>query len=126
MFNTSEIKHVVKGWGSESWLHNDAKYCGKILSFDEGKQCSLHYHKLKYETFYLESGMLLCRFFPLEMLAEEMQNQNPIWELMLPGDTKEVEPGLVHQMKAVSGPARLLEFSTEHFDADSYRIVKGD
>ena len=41
------MKIVEKGWGRETWLHNDEKYCGKILFFNAGKKCSLHYHKLK-------------------------------------------------------------------------------
>ena len=41
-----------KGWGYENWLVNTELYCGKILHFNHGKQCSLHYHKIKDETFY--------------------------------------------------------------------------
>jgi quercetin dioxygenase-like cupin family protein len=36
-----------------------------------------------------------------------------------------VYPGLRHQMLALED-SELLEFSTEHFDADSYRVKKGD
>ena len=48
-----------KGWGHEKWIVNTDKYCGKILFFEEGKQCSWHYHKLKDETFYVQSGEIL-------------------------------------------------------------------
>jgi hypothetical protein len=45
------VHFVKKGWGSELWLVNGDLYCGKILRFNKGKKCSLHYHKLKTETF---------------------------------------------------------------------------
>ena len=51
-----------KGWGHEKWIVNTDKYCGKILFFEEGKQCSWHYHKLKDETFYVQSGEILLRY----------------------------------------------------------------
>ena len=47
-----------KGWGHEKWIINNNLYCGKLLSFDKGKKCSFHYHKIKTETFYLQSGLV--------------------------------------------------------------------
>ena len=38
------------------WIHNSEEYCGKLLFFNQGKRCSWHYHKLKDEVFYLQSG----------------------------------------------------------------------
>src|SRR3954469_6669264 len=51
-----DVKIVPKGWGEERWLHNDELYCGKILIVNEGKRCSLRYHQLKTETFYIQQG----------------------------------------------------------------------
>tara|TARA_R110002074_G_scaffold296109_1_gene467655 strand:- start:292 stop:480 length:189 start_codon:yes stop_codon:yes gene_type:complete len=42
-----------------------------------------------------------------------------------PGMNFYVYPGLRHQMIALED-SELFEFSTEHFDSDSYRIIKGD
>ena len=42
-----------------------------------------------------------------------------------PGDNFHVYTGLRHQMIATED-SELFEFSTQHFDEDSYRIVKGD
>jgi hypothetical protein len=42
-----------------------------------------------------------------------------------PGMNFYVYPGLRHQMEALEN-SELFEFSTEHFDNDSYRITKGD
>ena len=47
-------------------------------------------------------------------------------ELVLnPGENFYIYTGLRHQMIALED-SELFEFSTQHFDEDSYRIVKGD
>jgi quercetin dioxygenase-like cupin family protein len=107
---------VEKGWGYELWIHNDEKYCGKLLFFKSGKKCSLHYHKLKHETFYLQSGKLKCTFIDGDMTETVV---------MSPGDVKEIHRGLIHQMEALED-STMFEFSTQHFEEDSYRIQKGD
>tara|TARA_Y100000592_G_scaffold15326_2_gene22360 strand:- start:9210 stop:9581 length:372 start_codon:yes stop_codon:yes gene_type:complete len=117
--NNNLTKTVQKGWGHELWIHNDEKYCGKLLFLKKGKKCSLHYHKLKTETFYIQQGVLDCTFY---MLDEPEQKVNIV---LKEGDVKEIPPGLVHQMRAVEDTV-LFEFSTQHFDSDSYRIEKGD
>jgi quercetin dioxygenase-like cupin family protein len=107
-----------KGWGYELWIHNDEKYCGKLLFFKEGKRCSLHYHKKKHETFYLQSGKMLLRYSPEK---EGMIKKT----ILTPGDVFEIPPRLAHQMIALED-SELFEFSTQHFESDSYRIEKGD
>ena len=57
-----KIKHVDKGWGYEKWIVNKEEYCGKLLFFNSGKRCSWHYHKLKDEVFYLQSGKLMVYY----------------------------------------------------------------
>jgi len=109
------VKVVSKGWGSEIWIANGEKYCGKILKIDRGKSCSLHYHKLKTETFFLRAGRLRVRL--LESLGAEITELD-----MNPGDCMDVHPGLLHQMEALED-AELFEFSTQHFDSDSHRIA---
>jgi len=42
-----------------------------------------------------------------------------------PGECMDIPPGLVHQMQALED-AELYEFSTQHFNIDSYRLIKGD
>ena len=113
------ISLVNKGWGYEKWIVNKPEYCGKLLFFEEGKKCSFHYHKLKDETFYLQSGELIVRYSDGDDLekAEEIT--------LMKGDSFYVYSGRRHQMEALSD-SELFEFSTQHFDEDSYRIVKGD
>tara|TARA_R110000824_G_scaffold400848_1_gene609539 strand:+ start:504 stop:851 length:348 start_codon:yes stop_codon:yes gene_type:complete len=108
-----------KGWGYELWIHNDEKYCGKVLFFETGKKCSYHYHKLKHETFYLQTGKLILRYGMGDSLDDACTT------LLTPGDSFEIIPGLRHQMEALED-SELMEFSTQHFESDSYRIQKGD
>lgn len=108
-----------KGWGHEVWIVNNGLYCGKILHFKKDKRCSFHYHKLKNEHFYVLSGLftLLTSQEDDITLAEE--------NFLMEGDIVEIPVGLRHQMIArLDG--ELMEISTEHFESDSYRIVKGD
>ena len=113
------IKFVKKGWGYEKWIVNKDLYCGKLLFFNAGKKCSWHYHINKDEVFYLQSGRMIVRYSDSDELSEAE-------ELMLePGMNFYIYPGLRHQMEAIED-SELYEFSTEHFDEDSYRIIKGD
>ncbi len=113
------IKFVKKGWGYEKWIVNKDLYCGKLLFFNAGKKCSWHFHVKKDEVFYLQSGRMIVRYSDSDDLSEAE-------ELMLePGMNFYIYPGLRHQMEAIEN-SELYEFSTEHFDEDSYRIVKGD
>jgi quercetin dioxygenase-like cupin family protein len=111
--------HVDKGWGWERWIVNKEEYCGKLLFFEEGKRCSFHYHKIKDEVFYLQSGKMLIKF------SEDDDLENAEELLLNAGDKFHVYIGLRHQMIALED-SELFEFSTQHFDEDSYRIVKGD
>ena len=60
--STQEIKFVSKGWGFEKWIVNCEEYCGKLLYFVKGKKCSWHYHKLKDEVFYVQSGKIIVYY----------------------------------------------------------------
>ncbi|MGO9601897.1 MAG: cupin domain-containing protein [Candidatus Binataceae bacterium] len=108
-----------KGWGREVWIANNDRYCGKILEIKQGKRCSLHYHQVKTETFYLRAGRLKVRI-------KESADSDTIEEFVLnPGDCMDIPIGLVHQMEALED-AELYEFSTQHFETDSHRLIRGD
>ena len=114
-----EIKLVPKGWGHEKWIVNKEEYCGKLLCFDKGKKCSWHVHRLKDEVFYLQSGKMIVKY-------SDDDDIDKAKELILnPGDNFHVYRGLRHRMIALED-SELFEFSTEHFDSDSYRVQKGD
>ena len=114
-----DIKFVPKGWGFEKWIVNCEEYCGKLLYFVKGKKCSWHYHVLKDEVFYIQSGKILLKYSELD----DLENAQEV--ILEKGDRFHVHRGLRHQMKALKD-TELFEFSTQHFDSDSYRIKKGD
>jgi len=113
------MKFVPKGWGFEKWIVNCEEYCGKLLYFVKGKRCSWHYHELKDEVFYIQSGKMLVKYSDGDDIesAEE--------KILSRGDNFHVYRGLRHQMIALED-TELFEFSTQHFDSDSHRIHKGD
>jgi len=113
------MKHVEKGWGWERWIVNKEEYCGKLLFFHKDKKCSWHYHVLKDEVFYLQYGKMLVKY------SDEDDIENAKELILNPGDNFHVYRGLRHRMIALEA-SELFEFSTQHFDSDSYRILKGD
>ena len=113
------VRIVPKGWGREVWIANGEQYCGKILEIRKGKRCSLHYHKLK-------DRIVLSALRPAQVANHGVSNSSVVGEFILnAGECMDVPSGLVHQMEAVED-AELYEFSTQHFDSDSYRLVRGD
>ena len=117
---TDNITYVSKGWGYEKWVVNKQQYCGKLLFFFKGKKCSWHYHKIKDETFYIQSGKIKLFWSNND---EDINNANEV--ILSKGDVWHVAVGQIHQMLALED-TELFEFSTEHFDSDSYRVTKGD
>ena len=113
------MRYVTKGWGYEKWIVNKEEYCGKLLFFKKGKRCSWHFHKLKDEVFYLQSGKMIVRYSS----GDNPELANEI--LLEPGQNFYVPVGLRHQMEALEN-CELFEFSTQHFDEDSHRIKGGD
>ena len=124
MSNSLEIKFVPKGWGFEKWIVNKEEYCGKLLYFVKGRRCSWHYHKLKDEVFYVQSGKIKVLYSDEdEMYNGDILIANSV--ILGPGENFHVYKGLRHQMIALED-TELFEFSTQHFDSDSYRVEKGD
>ena len=117
--NSLQINFVPKGWGFEKWIVNTEEYCGKLLYFVKGKKCSWHYHKLKDETFYIQSGKILLKYYD----NDEIVNADEI--ILNKGDKFHIYRGLRHQMFALED-TELFEFSTQHFDEDSHRLERGD
>jgi len=114
-----EIKFVSKGWGFEKWIVNCEEYCGKLLYFVKGKRCSWHYHKLKDEVFYIQSGKIIVKY------SDDDDIEKSDTQILEKGDNFHIYRGLRHQMIALED-TELFEFSTQHFDSDSHRILKGD
>ena len=113
------MKFVPKGWGHELWIANSPEYCGKLLYMYAGKKLSWHYHILKDETFYIQSGKV-------RLVYGDTDDMTQAKEIILEkGMNFHVYRGLRHRLYALED-AEIFEFSTEHFDSDSIRVEKGD
>lgn len=99
-----------KVWGSECWMVNNEEYCGKLLFLKKNHKCSMHYHKLKHETFIVTKGVIL-----MELDGEVF--------IMSEGDAVEVDRGMKHSFTGITD-ATILEVSTQHYDDDSFRDDK--
>ena len=108
-----------KGWGRELWIVNSELYCSKIMELTKDKKCSIHYHKIKDETFYILSGKVQMNLYPTGYPGEAKI------EMMKPGDTLHIPRELIHQFIGIED-SQILEVSTQHFEEDSYRLLKGD
>ena len=104
----SKVKKVPKVWGEEIWMANTDLYCGKKLILKKGKKCSLHYHKIKDETFYIDEGKVLMQI-------------NDETKIMVPGEAILIKPHTKHRFTGLKDSI-IIEISTHHEDSDSYRI----
>ena len=119
MINTSNHKLVPKGWGYELWITNSEKYCGKLLHIVKGRALSWHYHKIKNEVMYVQSGHVRIVYGYDEDIFKAD------WIELKSGESFHIPVGLIHRIIALE-TSEVFEFSTQHFDEDSYRIQKGD
>ncbi len=91
--------------GNRGVVRERRPYCTKIFEIRKRKKCSLHYRKLKTESFYRHGGKRLVRIkkSPESATIEEFE--------LVAGELHRVPIGLVHQMEALED-AELFEFLT--------------
>lgn len=114
----TECCKIEKGWGNELIIVNNEKYCGKILSFKRGCKFSMHYHIIKQETWYVNSGKFIFDWIDTETAEKHTME-------LFKGDVVTIPIGMPHQLHALTD-GEIFEISTQHFDSDSYRVAKGD
>jgi len=109
---------VTKGWGSELiWATND-KYCGKFMNFNAGAKFSMHFHKDKEETWYIQSGKFIVRWIDTmtaEVLEKEL-HEGAVWHNV---------PCMPHQLECIEA-GTVIEVSTPDSVEDNYRVMPGD
>ena len=103
------MKEVPKVWGKEIWVANEPEYCGKLLHIRQGACSSLHYHKVKKETFYCLSGAVMLE------VGEAMLTLSPDTEPII------ILPTVAHSFEGLIDSI-LLEVSTHHDDEDVVRL----
>jgi len=110
---------VPKLWGSETiWCTND-KYCGKMLNFNTGSAFSMHFHKEKDETWFVNSGRFEVKWIDTKdaiLYSKELKV----------GDTWHNPPLQPHQLIALEAGSSVSEVSTPDSVEDNYRIIPGD
>ena len=109
---------VPKGWGEEIIIENNEMYCGKLLKFKKGCRFSMHYHLIKDETWYVNKGEFIYRWIDTDT-AETIEQKLKMCDVV------RQRVGQPHQLIALTD-GEVFEVSTQHFDEDSYRVVKGD
>ena len=81
---------------------------------EANKSSSLHYHKLKDETFYIQEGKILVKVISNDGLEKEFE--------MKKGDVLDIPKGIKHQFTGLAEKSEIFEVSTEHFDDDSVYV----
>lgn len=111
---------VDKGWGYEViWATND-KYCGKIMVFEKvGSKFSMHFHKEKDETWFVNNGRFLLRW--IDTTDASLREQE-----LKSGDVWHNPPLQPHQLVCIEAGSSITEVSTPDSVEDNYRIVRGD
>jgi len=111
---------VEKGWGYELiWATND-KYCGKIMVFSrEGAKFSMHFHREKDETWFVNSGKFIVRWIDTETATLYSKELNE-------GETWHNPPLQPHQLEALVANSSITEVSTPDSVEDNYRVIPGD
>ena len=100
---------VEKDWGYEEVCVNEPTHCGKKMFIRLGRQCSLHYHKTKDETFHVLEGPVLMQVEERVFWAPQYSNVR-------------IPPGTQHRFGAAGHSGTLVEFSSHHDDDDVVRL----
>lgn len=106
MSGKTRVTIVPKPWGHEVIWADTPLYVGKILHIKAGQALSVQYHHQKDETIHLLRGEMIYRVGDGESLREVS---------LATGESFRNEPGMVHQMEAVTD-CDVLEASTPHLD----------
>ena len=121
------MTYAPKVWGHEIWVTNSDKYCGKVLTVRKGGFCSYHYHKIKDEVLLLIKGSIRISYCgtpvqdkPNAHISDDLKFYSDT--VLVPGQAWHVPPFHAHQFLALED-SEIVEFSTQHFDSDSYRIT---
>lgn len=102
-----DVERVEKPWGHEILFARSETYCGKVIFVRAGEQLSLQFHRVKDETIYVHSGRI------------ELEIGDPggplDTEVVGPGRSFRLRPGVVHRWKALEDSV-VLEASTPDLD----------
>lgn len=112
------MRVVKKGWGCEEIWADEPGYCGKNMVFDTGKRFSMHFHRTKDETWFVQSGVFTLRWIDTETARVHEQ-------ALTTGQTWRNPPLLPHQLICLEA-GTVVEVSTYDDPKDNYRVLPGD
>lgn len=131
---------IPKIWGTEETLHAGPDYWMKMLTFIQGASGSLHYHKVKDETWYVTEGSATVElvFDPQEFRNRIKTGEDPenvLYDMaregsargvdLMEGDTLNIPVCVAHRVTATSPRFSFIEASDPHNDEDVYRLIPG-
>ena len=103
-----EARKVEKPWGWELiWAQTDV-YVGKLLFVRAGHSLSLQFHRVKDESWYVQSGRA-------ELQLAGVGEAVLVTEVIGPGASFRFRPGTVHRVRALEDTT-ILEASTPHLE----------
>ena len=109
-----------KSWGREELIYNHL-YCCKLLVYDrEGIASSLHFHRLKTETFNVTSGEFLIETALVDE-AGVIDAKSKQTEYFEPGRSINLAPYTAHRIRCIKAGV-IVEASTKDDETDCVRI----
>ena len=103
-----DVTTVEKPWGHELIWALSEQYCGKVLFVRAGHSLSLQFHRVKDESWYVQSGRA-----ELELAAAGQAVTAS--EIISSGAAFRFRPGTVHRVTAIEDTT-ILEVSTPQLD----------
>ena len=113
------VTKIKKGWGHELIFASELDYCGKFLNFNEGAKFSMHFHREKDETWFVNAGQFKVRWI-------DTTNAKLYVKELKEGETWRNLPLMPHQLQCITDNGSITEVSTADDPEDNYRIIKGD
>lgn len=116
---TEQVKVIEKEWGKEYIVPGEG-YTTKIMEVKPGFKCSLHFHRIKGETFILVQGQLNVEYYEPDSTKHIKQLKAPMSTVVLPPCT----PHIFCTPKDQKFNTIFIESSTVDTPEDNYRLSK--
>ena len=105
-----KVDKVPKMWGRELILHNDERYCCKLLQYDGIRTSSQHYHEKKHETFVILRGRFRVEWYSLDDHTAHGD------DTLTPGGVVSLDPRTVHRVTCLNGDGGVIVEASSHDD----------
>lgn len=106
-----------KVWGHTELIESNGSFEFHRIQFKANVCCSEHYHKTKWNGFFVESGTLLIKSWPEGDTPNEAAPILCDQTILKPGDYYKIQPGKWHQFVGVSDGVAF-ELYWSDFNAD--------